>query len=84
MYKTTCECDCVCEHMCARECVGGQRWETRTGREGGGNLGQNRSLGHERGLVFPGLSAAPHKGQEQSPSGAAATRGLGMSKASVR
>lgn len=54
----------------------------------GRNLRQNRSLGRERSLAFPGLSAAPHKGQEQSehgsPSGGAANGGPRMSEASVR
>lgn len=64
---------CVHVILCVSVCVHVSVLVGKDGREGqrgvGRNLGQNRYPGDERGLFFPGLSAACCRGQEQIDSG---------------
>ena len=73
--------------LCAH--AGGERWETRAGRQVrvAEGAGHSRTLGDELGRVFPECPAAPHKGQRASrgvPAGVQRAWRSGDSNASVR
>ena len=75
---------CICVHVRERVCMwlcahtGGERWETRAGRQVGGakGSGHNRTLGDETGRVFPECPAAPHGDKEQAGASQQGAEGL--------